>query len=195
MFHKSVNVYIVGVREDINFEYEFPSPTHGMDENQKPYVTLNDAISNLIQNPGECYEGSFSSIYLSRNRKKDWNEQSFTIQASGRQAPLHPSGETMKKVGPDKWELPGGEESHRRLSVNEFARIQTFPDWFAFSDERNNAIIQNGRLNKVYKQIGNAVPIELARAITQPIADWSNNNMETIIKKRIHSQQLELFEW
>lgn len=187
-------VFIVGVREDINFEYEFPSPTHGIENDQKPYVTLKDAISDLEQNPGEWYEGSFSSIYLSRNRKKDWNEQSFTIQASGRQAPLHPSGEPMRKIGPDKWELPGSSVSHRRFSVKEIARIQTFPDWFEFSDGKNDAISQNGRVDKVYKQIGNAVPVELARAIAQPIAEWSIKNLDTIINKRIFSHQLELFE-
>ncbi|MFV2050452.1 DNA cytosine methyltransferase [Metabacillus litoralis] len=187
-------VFIVGVREDINFEYNFPDPTHGLNESQIPYVTLADAISDLEQNPGEWFEGSFSPMYLSRNRKKDWVEQSFTIQASGRQAPLHPSGEPMIKIGPDNWELPGDIKSHRRLSVKEIARIQTFPDWFKFSDGNNNTISQNGRLNKVYKQIGNAVPVELARAITQPIADWCINNMETIINKRNNIQQLELFD-
>lgn len=187
-------VFIVGVREDIDFEYEFPNPTHGTEVGQEPYMTLRDAIGDLQSDPGEWYEGSFSSIYLSRNRKKHWDDQSFTIQASGRQAPLHPGGEPMIKIGPDKWELPGGEEAHRRLSVKEIARIQTFPDWFLFSDGNNLSISQNGRLDKIYKQIGNAVPVELARVIARPIAEWSINNMETIIKKRIRSQQLELFE-
>ncbi|MBZ5752457.1 DNA cytosine methyltransferase [Metabacillus rhizolycopersici] len=186
-------VFIIGVREDIDFEYEFPTPTHGNNDNQKPYITLRDAIGDLEADPGEWYEGSFSSIYLSRNRKKQWNEQSFTIQASGRQAPLHPGGKPMRKVGPDKWELPGGEESHRRLSIKEIARIQTFPDWFKFSDG-NQTISINGRLNKIYKQIGNAVPVELARAIAYPIAEWSLKNMESVIEKRINSQQLEFFE-
>lgn len=187
-------VFIVGVREDIDFEYEFPEPTHGIQEDQAPYVTLKDAIGDLESDPGEWYEGGFSSMYLSRNRKKNWNEQSFTIQASGRQAPLHPGGERMRKIGTDKWELPGGDSEHRRLATKEIARIQTFPDWFSFSDGNNPSISKNGRLNKIYKQIGNAVPVELARLIAQPIAHWSCNNMNQILKKRMDEQQLQLFQ-
>ncbi|MDZ4478284.1 DNA cytosine methyltransferase [Bacillus cereus] len=67
---------------------------------------------------------------------------------------------------------------YSRLSVKEIARIQTFPDWFVFSDGNNSSISENGKLDKIYKQIGNAVPVELARVIARPIAEWSLNNME-----------------
>lgn len=187
-------VFIIGVREDLSFNYTFPEPTHGHSTQQKPYVNLQEAIGDLKSNPGEWYKGSFSSIYLSRNRKKNWEDQSFTIQASGRQAPLHPGGEPMKKIGKDQWELPGGEEMHRRLSIKEIARIQTFPDWFIFSDGNNKSISHNGRVDKVYKQIGNAVPVELARVIARPIAEWSAKNMTKLIKKRNLTYQLDLFE-
>ncbi|WP_391119190.1 DNA cytosine methyltransferase [Psychrobacillus sp. L3] len=187
-------VFIVGVREDIDFDYQFPDPTHGNGKSQQPFVTLHDVIGDLENDPGECYEGSYSPIYLSRNRKKTWDEQSFTIQASGRQAPLHPGGEAMKKTGTDQWILPGGENMHRRLSVKEIARIQTFPDWFQFSEGNNLNISKNGRLDKIYKQIGNAVPVELARAIATPIAQWSVKNLNNIIDNRSTSQQLSLFD-
>ena len=128
---------------------------------------------------------------MSRNRKKCWNEPSFTIQASGRQAPLHPSGLPMQKIGPDQWILPDGEELHRRLSVREIARIQTFPDWFEFSDGGNQNVSENNRLDKQYKQIGNAVPVLLAKAVATPIAQWAAEH----VKKRIidETQQLQLF--
>ena len=189
-------VFIVGVREDIalDFEYHFPNPTHGNDKELLPFVTIQDAIGDLENDPGEWYEGSFSPIYLSRNRKKGWNEQSFTIQASGRQAPLHPSGQPMKKIDSDEWILPGDKNEHRRLSVREIARIQTFPDWFEFSDGNNKSISKNGRLNKVYKQIGNAVPVELARVIAKPIAEWALENQNNLQKFRIESEQLNLFD-
>jgi len=187
-------VFIVGEREDINFDYVFPVATHGEGQGLQPFVTLHDTIHDLEDKPGDSYEGSFSSMYLSRNRKKDWNDQSFTIQASGRQAPLHPGGAPMEKIHADKWILPGGENHHRRLSISEIARIQTFPDWFQFSDGNNSSISRNGRLNKVYKQIGNAVPVELARVIAAPIAKWSLQNREVIQKNRSYSEQLKLFE-
>ncbi|MDZ5035414.1 DNA cytosine methyltransferase, partial [Clostridium perfringens] len=121
----------------------------------------------------DYFTGSYSTIFMSRNRKKKWDEQSFTIQASGRQAPIHPGGLPMEKVDKDKWIFTDGEENNRRLSVKEIKRIQTFPDWFYISNGKNDGIIDNGRLDKIYKQVGNAVPVFLARAVAKPIADWA----------------------
>lgn len=165
-------VILVGVRKDLDFEYKFPKPTHGHGEGLQPFVTLEDAIGDLQNKPGDYFTGSYSTIFMSRNRKKKWNEQSFTIQASGRQAPIHPGGEPMKKMGKDKWIFSDGEENNRRLSAKEIARIQTFPDWFVFSQGDNPKISKNGKLNKQYKQIGNAVPVMLACAVAEPIANW-----------------------
>ncbi|MCG4305603.1 DNA cytosine methyltransferase, partial [Enterococcus lactis] len=122
------------------------------------------------------FDSDYSSIYMSRNRKKSWNEQSFTIQASGRQAPQHPAGEPMVKVGPDRWKFSG--DFNRRLSVRETARIQTFPDWYDFSDgedDRVKVVSRNHRLNEQYKQIGNAVPVYLAEKISRPIISFLLN--------------------
>ncbi|MCY8921069.1 DNA cytosine methyltransferase [Bacillus atrophaeus] len=188
-------VFIVGVREDLDYNYEFPLETHGVEKGKLPYVTLREAIGDLEGDPGEWYDGSFSSIYMSRNRKKTWDDQSFTIQASGRQAPLHPGGSPMVKLGPDRWDFSEGINFNRRLSVKEIARIQTFPDWFVFSEgDVSKEISKNGRLNKVYKQIGNAVPVELARAIARPIAEWSLKNKNKLMQKRNTFQQMELFD-
>ncbi|TKH04813.1 DNA cytosine methyltransferase [Peribacillus simplex] len=171
-------IILVGVREDIDFEYVFPDPTHGDSPDLRPFVTLREAIGDLEEEPGDIFEGSYSSIFMSRNRKKSWDEQSFTIQASGRQAPIHPAGLPMEKVGKDQWIFPDGEENNRRLSVKEIARIQTFPDWYEFSEGEIDGISKNGRLNKVYKQIGNAVPVQLARAIARPLAQYLHDEMK-----------------
>ncbi len=165
-------VFLIGIRNDLDFEYEFPIATHGNKPELTPYLTLQDAIGDLVENPGAYFQGSFSTIYLSRNRKKSWNEQSFTIQASGRQAPLHPDGPQMVKLGPDLWDLPGGESVNRRLSVKEIARIQTFPDWYEFKT-KTNIVSENRKLDLIYKQIGNAVPVLLANAIATPLARWA----------------------
>ncbi|MGV2941472.1 DNA cytosine methyltransferase [Mesobacillus sp. LC4] len=171
-------VFIVGIRDDLEFNYKHPDPTHG--EGKSPYVTLKDAIGDLEKEPGDWFDGGFSPIYLSRNRKKKWDEQSFTIQASGRQAPLHPSGPPMVKLEADKWELPIDSSLHRRLSVKEISRIQTFPDWFNFSDGGNMNVQKNNRLDKQYKQIGNAVPVLLAKAMAMPLANWAKDNLVVI---------------
>ncbi|MEU7993529.1 DNA cytosine methyltransferase [Rothia amarae] len=167
-------VFIIGARNDIvektGFTYELPEPTHGPDRDL-PYITLRDAIGDLeFSDVSEVFDGSYSSMYMSRNRKKGWDEQSFTIQASGRQAPQHPGGEPMKKLGKDSWKFQG--EFNRRVSVREAARIQTFPDWFEFSDGGNQKVSKNNRLNEQYKQIGNAVPVFLAEKISRPIAKF-----------------------
>lgn len=182
-------VFIVGVRNDISYDYQYPQATHG--EKLQPFVTLQDAIGDLKDYPGPYYTGSYSSMYMSRNRKKRWNEQSFTIQASGRQAPLHPGGLPMEHVGKDQWQFPDGETFHRRLSVKEIARIQTFPDWFTFSDGGNLDASENSRVDKQYKQIGNAVPVMLAKAVATPIAQWAVTYLQR--REQQNSQQLMLF--
>ena len=171
-------VILVGVRNDIDFEYQYPEPAYG-DEKKglKKIVDLRTAIGDLEDNPGEYFTGSYSSMFMSRNRKKSWSEPSFTIQASGRQAPIHPGGEPMVKVGKDKYIFTDGEENNRRLSVKEIARIQTFPDWYEFSRGTSNRN-ENAKLDFVYKQIGNAVPVKLALAVAEPIAEFAKKELQ-----------------
>lgn len=71
-------------------------------------------------------------------RISNWDRPSDTITATGPE--IHPN-------------------KHRRLSVRECARIQTFPDDFVFY----------GSIGNMYKQIGNAVPVLLANKIAHEI--------------------------
>ncbi len=170
-------VILVGIRNDLDYQYVHPEPTHGYGvENLKEVVTLWDAIGDLENDPGDYFTGSYSTIFMSRNRKKNWSQPSFTIQASGRQAPIHPGGEPMVKIGKDQYAFSDGEENNRRLSVKEIARIQTFPDWYEFSRGSSNRN-ENAKLDLVYKQIGNAVPVRLALAVAQPIAEYAKRDL------------------
>jgi DNA (cytosine-5)-methyltransferase 1 len=145
-------IFMVGIRKDLGFKYNFPEKTHG--PGLKPYVTLRQTIGDLAPPKENEYwrDSCFPFFYMSRNRRRSWNEVSYTIQASGRHAPLHPSSPPMKHVGKDTWVFEGKASQYRRLSARECARIQTFPDHFQFL----------GSLGSQYQQIGNAVPPLLA---------------------------------
>jgi DNA (cytosine-5)-methyltransferase 1 len=187
-----LRVIIVGYKKSLRLHFRFPPATHtktgGLtldgSKTQK-WVTLKEAIGdlpdpvsalnknktngNLRTLNHEYMNGSFSTIYMSRNRKKCWNEQSYTIQAGGRHAPLHPSSTEMIKVEEDKWTFKSANPVYRRLSVRECARIQTFPDDFIFY----YTSVADG-----YKMIGNAVPVRLAQAIAARIKSDLNPHEE-----------------
>ena len=166
-----LRVIIVGFRKDLHKKFEFPEP-----QAYKP--TLKDAIWDLRQaQPAKEHNktngdslkvanheymiGGFSIIFMSRNRVRSWDEPSFTIQAGGRHAPIHPKAPKMKFISQNvRIFEPGHEKEYRRLSVRECARIQTFPDDFIF--------IYNDVADG-YKMIGNAVPVNLAFAIANQI--------------------------
>ena len=165
-------VFFIGIRKDLGFKFQFPAITF-------PKVTLEDAIGDLQESavpakdknytnreyctiPNHEYMiGGFSSMFMSRNRVRDWSEQSFTIQAGGRHAPIHPQAPKMPSIDRNKRVFaPGKEKLYRRLSVRECARIQTFPDDFIFHYEKVAA---------GYKMIGNAVPVNLAKFLAESI--------------------------
>jgi len=164
-------VFFIGARKDLRISITFPERTHAPEpmvtvdgKRLEKYRTLRDAIGDLPpleQRPDdEVYEGSFSPIYMSRNRYKSWDEPSYTILASARHIPLHPDSPRMIKVGEDKWAF--AEEvgkKPRRLSVRECARIQTFPDWYKFV----------GNTVDKYALIGDAVPPLLAMRVAEAV--------------------------
>lgn len=163
-------VIVVGYNKKIGKKFCPP-------EISNKWITLKEAIGDLPEAKPACEKnksngklelanheymnGGFSTIYMSRNRVRSWNEQSFTIQAGGRHAPIHPKAPKMKFINENKRIFfPGKENLYRRLSVRECARIQTFPDNFIFYYND----IADG-----YKMIGNAVPVKLAEAIANRI--------------------------
>ncbi len=144
-------VIMVGVRKDISTEFKYPEPS-------KKKVTLKEAIGHFPEpKPGEVFEGGFSPRYMSRNRVRSWSQQAFTVPAMAKQVTLHPASPQMIKLDRDLWKF--GEGITRRLSWKEAAAVQTFPENMHFA----------GNLVSIYKQIGNAVPVNLGRAIAKSV--------------------------
>ena len=167
-------VIFVGFRKDLEKQFAFPTPL-----DKKVY--LSDAIKDIYLKevpakdknhtngkfckiPNHEYlNGSFSTIFMSRNRVRSWDEVSFTIQAGGRHAPIHPQAPKMPKLEKNKHIFEEGKEHlYRRMSVRECARIQTFPDNFLFYYKS---------LLSGYKMIGNAVPVKLAEVLAISIKE------------------------
>ncbi|MDX8376771.1 MAG: DNA cytosine methyltransferase [Mariprofundales bacterium] len=165
-------VFFIGIRNDLNFTFEFPSSL-------TPKLVLQDRIFDLKDtaipakdkqktNGNKCYlpnheymTGGFSTIYMSRNRVRSWDEPSFTIQAGGRHAPIHPQAPKMQFIEQNKRIfIKGKEKLYRRLSIRECARIQTFPDEHIFYYKN---------LIAGYKMVGNAVPCHLAYCLAKAL--------------------------
>ena len=165
-------VFYVGIRKDLNCKFEFPKPVSPKSILKQAIGDLQNSVipalpqnktngENCIISNHEYMTGGFSSIFMSRNRVRSWDEQSFTIQAGGRHAPIHPQAPKMVFIEQNKREFAKGKEDlYRRLSVRECARIQTFPDDFKFYYRD----VADG-----YKMIGNAVPVRLANYMAKAI--------------------------
>lgn len=92
-------VFYIGFRNDLHIDFVFPK---GSTEDDEKKLTLRNIIWNLQEtavpagpknyhnpeaiNNNEYFTGAYSPIFMSRNRVKGWDEQTFTVQASGRQS-------------------------------------------------------------------------------------------------------------
>ena len=163
-------VFYIGFRKDLGIKFTFPE---GSTKDDDKKITLRDVILDLQDtalpaaeknkrnpaavNNNEYFTGAYSTIFMSRNRVKSWDEQAFTVQASGRQCQLHPQAPKMVKYGKNDCRFVEGKESlYRRMTIREVARVQGFPDDFKFIYEETDM---------GYKMIGNAVPVNLAKEI------------------------------
>lgn len=167
-------VFYIGFRKDLGVNFVFPK---GSTDDDDKKITLRDIIWDLQEtavpagdknyhnpkaiNNNEYFTGAYSPIFMSRNRVKGWDDQAFTVQASGRQCQLHPQAPKMVKFDKNDCRFViGSEHLYRRMTIREVARVQGFPDDFQFIyKETNNA----------YKMIGNAVPVNLAYEIATAI--------------------------
>ena len=150
-----IRVIISGIRKDLssNYRYVFPEPTHGRKgtaDGKKSWVTISAALEGIPE-PDEphnltnhiCSKYKVTNRDFTGHRQTDGSKPSPTILARG-----NGGGGVCAIQHPN---------NHRRLSVRESALIQTFPREFVFM----------GKMNSMYRQIGNAVPCELAAKLAQ----------------------------
>lgn len=164
---KRERLFIVGVRQDLDVDYVFPTPTHSKKlslECSLPWVTAREAIEDLWglertpESPPNHDQISMARNYGTHcqgNRPINPNEPAPTIRA----------------------EHHGNIEFHyygtRRLSVRECCRIQSFPDDF----------IIMGSTTAAYKQVGNAVPPVLAWHIARSVQSLLDSVKKCLVMK------------
>lgn len=162
---KRERTIIIGIRKDLTdrIHFEYPKPEEQM-------TTLREALKDCPPSEGETYSDrkrkvldlvppggcwvdlpeDIAKAYMGKSyysgggrrgmaRRISWDEPSLTLTCS-------PSQKQTERCHPDET---------RPFTVREYARIQSFPDDWEFC----------GGIGDQYKQIGNALPVELARRI------------------------------
>jgi DNA (cytosine-5)-methyltransferase 1 len=139
-------VFIVGIRSDINVEFEFPKPFLSEDSTNS-WVPLNKIVTKLKIEDSKYYfskravEGMKNAKpNMKRGLFQDLNKPCLTITSHLAKVSLN-SRDPVLLVNPEA-------ELYRRFTVKEAAGIQSFPEQFEFPVSDHQA----------YKQIGNAIP-------------------------------------
>jgi len=188
-------IFIVGFRSDVTSQWNFPEPTHSLDRllfdqwitgeywdrhqirrpeqqpsrfygrirklanwmpiDERPWVTLRDKIADLPEPTIGLEMGD------SFNHRIQPGARSYKGHTG---SPLDLPSKTLKAGDHG---VPGGENmiafedgSVRYLTVREAARVQSFPDEWRFE----------GAWSEVMRQLGNAVPVDLARVVASSVA-------------------------
>lgn len=171
---KRQRVVIIGIRNDLKgkVKFEYPKP-----HDYKP--VLRDALKDVPDSPGAKYPESKKKVFdlvppggywrdlpddVARDymkscyfmgggrtgiaRRISWNEPCLTLTCS-------PMMKQTDRCHPDE---------SRPFTTREYARIQSFPDEWEFA----------GKVSDIYKQIGNAVPVNLAKCVGESIMEALN---------------------
>lgn len=160
---KRERIVIVGIRNDVKTTFSYPEP-------EERQTTLREALKDCPASVGVSYSEKKKNVfklvppggcwvdlpedvakeYMGKSyysgggkrgmaRRISWDEPCLTLTCS-------PSQKQTDRCHPDET---------RPFTVREYARIQSFPDDWKFC----------GGIGSQYKQIGNAVPVELARRL------------------------------
>jgi DNA (cytosine-5)-methyltransferase 1 len=150
-------VIIVGVRNDIDFEYTYPTLTHNAEGSGglKKWISVGEALAGL---PDPDLPNNLSNHEYSKYKLR------FNGYIGHRTIDPDKPAPTVTARGDDK----GGvvvlhhPNNQRRMSCRELATVQSFPIDYVFSGTRSS----------VYRQIGNAVPPLLAKAVAEQFSKY-----------------------
>ena len=176
---KRERLILVGIRKDIEINYEYPKP-------YKKIYTLEDALKkgelfncNVPKSNGAKYPESKKSVLDLVPPKGYWRDLPVEIQKEFMGASFYLGGGKTGMARRIGWDEPcltltcspaqkQTERCHpdetRPFTVREYARIQTFPDDWHFS----------GPMAQQYKQIGNAVPVNLGQEVGYSVIKFLN---------------------
>ena len=177
---KRERLILVGIRKDIDLKYEYPK------SNKKIY-NLKDALKkgdlfgcDVPKSEGSKYPKSKIDVLDLVPQKGYWRDLPLDVQKEFMGGSFHLGGGKTgiaRRIG---WDEPcltltcspaqkQTERCHpeetRPFTVREYARIQTFPDDWKFE----------GSVAQQYKQIGNAVPVNLGKEVGYSIINFLNS--------------------
>ena len=140
-------VFLVGIRSDINVEFNFPPPTHG--PGRRPFVSQREAIGHLPRWPTGGFQSRVVPLVLpiSEESASPGASQARALSDIGAMFPSTPPVLLYAASTQIHWEFTR-EAPARRLSYQECALLQGFPQSFKW---------RRGRIRERFQMIGNAV--------------------------------------
>jgi DNA (cytosine-5)-methyltransferase 1 len=191
---KRERLIIFGVRKDIDSEIFFPV--------EKDYtITMRAALKGVPKSPGQVYSESKRKIMDLIPEGGYWRDLPDDLQREFMGGSYHLGGGKTGMARRLSWSEPSltltcnpaqkqTERCHpketRPLTVREYARIQTFPDEWEFA----------GSVSSQYKQIGNAVPVNLGYHVglaARKILGVPARSAEDAAVLQVMSEDLKLF--
>jgi DNA (cytosine-5)-methyltransferase 1 len=190
-------VFIVGIRSDLGAEYSFPCPTHEEDallyqqwvsgeywerheipKSDRPQMpgtlakrvqSLRGTMPEMFLDPWRTVRDAIADLPPISTNTDAVAMANHWLNPGARSYPGHtgsPYDQPAKALKAGDHGVPGGENmlqmhdgSVRYFSVRECARLQTFPDEWLFE----------GSWTESMRQLGNAVPVQLAEVIARPL--------------------------
>ena len=184
---KRERLVIFGIRKDLNRPLAFP-------KEQNYTVSLREALRDVSLSEGQKYTADKKKIMELIPQGGYWRDLPLPLQKKYMGASFHLGGGKTGMARRLSWDEPSltltcnpaqkqTERCHpsetRPLNVREYARIQSFPDEWQFS----------GSTASQYKQIGNAVPVNLGyhigKAIISMLSDSYDAKSLVVLERKL----------